>query len=145
MKTVDVAAIPSRTGQRVRNELIFGTTGGGAAAAPIYRLDVALRETMRNTLVTQQGEQLGRPSSFTRIPSCGLKDNEVVFKAWSNAQASYALSAQPCRGFHLRRHALPYPRGEPRRPQFGRYHKDASRRLSVQRRLGEPGGGYRCD
>ena len=59
MKTVDVATIPSRTGQRLRNELLFGTTGGGAAAAPVYRLDVALRESTRNALVTQQGLATG--------------------------------------------------------------------------------------
>jgi LPS-assembly lipoprotein len=30
MKRVQVAGIPSRTGQRLRNELVFGTTGGGS-------------------------------------------------------------------------------------------------------------------
>ena len=43
MKAVDIAPIPSRVGQRLRNELIFGTTGGGEASAPVYRLDIALR------------------------------------------------------------------------------------------------------
>ncbi len=32
MKSVDVATIASRPGLRLRNELIFGTTGGGAAS-----------------------------------------------------------------------------------------------------------------
>jgi LPS-assembly lipoprotein len=92
MKAVDVAAIPSRTGQRLRNELVFGARGGGEAAAPIYRLDVALRESKRNTLVSQQGlasAQVVELDAEYRL--IRIKDNEVVFKAWSNAQASYNL------------------------------------------------------
>jgi len=92
MKTVDVATIPSRPGQRVRNELIFGTTGGGAAAASIYRLDVAVRETVRNTLVTQQGAATGQVVELdAEYRLVRIKDNEVVFKAYSNAQATYTL------------------------------------------------------
>src|SRR3974390_1010571 len=55
MKTIEVANIPSRTGQRIRNELIFGTTGGGERLPTAYRLDVAIRESIRNTLITTSG------------------------------------------------------------------------------------------
>lgn len=90
MKAVDVATIPSRTGQRLRNELIFGTTGGGERAAPIYRLDVALRETTRNTLVTQQGAATGQVVELdAEYRLVRLKDNEVVYKGYSSAQATY--------------------------------------------------------
>ena len=65
MKSVQVATIPSRTGQRLRNELIFGTTGGGEPLAPVYRLDIALRETVRDTLVTTTGAP-DRPGLATR-------------------------------------------------------------------------------
>lgn len=92
MKAIDVATIPSRPGQRLRNELIFGTTGGGGASAPIYRLDVALRETIRNTLVTQQGAATGQIVELdSEYRLVRIKDNEVVFKAYSNSQASYNL------------------------------------------------------
>lgn len=92
MKTVDVATIPSRTGQRLRNELIFGTTGGNAALKPVYRLDVALRETTRNTLVTNQGLPTGQVLQLdAEYRLVRLKDNEVVFKAYSTAEASYNL------------------------------------------------------
>jgi LPS-assembly lipoprotein len=92
MKSVDVATIPSRPGLRLRNELIFGTTGGGAAAAPVYRLDVALRESTRNMLVTQQGLSTGQVVELdAEYRLVRIKDNEVVFKAWSNSQASYNL------------------------------------------------------
>jgi LPS-assembly lipoprotein len=92
MKAVDVAAIPSRTGQRLRNELIFGATGGGAASAPVYRLDVALRESTRNALVTQQGAATSNVIELdAEYRLVRLKDNEIVFKGWSNSQASYNL------------------------------------------------------
>ncbi|MGO9487168.1 MAG: LPS assembly lipoprotein LptE [Rhodomicrobium sp.] len=92
MKTVDIATIPSRPGQRLRNELIFGTTGGGAASAPIYRLDVAITRTVRNTLVTQQGAATGQIMQLdAEYRLVRIKDNEVVFKAYSTAQASYNL------------------------------------------------------
>ena len=34
MKAVQIAPIPSRVGQRLRNELIFGATGGGESSSP---------------------------------------------------------------------------------------------------------------
>jgi len=93
MKAVQIATIPSRTGQRLRNELIFGTTGGGEPSAPIYRLDVALRESVRNALVTQQGlatsQILELDAEFRLVR---IKDNEVVFKAYSSTQAAYNLT-----------------------------------------------------
>jgi LPS-assembly lipoprotein len=92
MKSVDIATIPGRPGQRLRNELIYGTTGGGGAAAPVYRLDVALRETTRNALVTQQGlatSQIVELDAEYRLVR--ISDNEIVFKAWSNSQAAYNM------------------------------------------------------
>ena len=92
MKTVDVAWIGSRPGQRLRNELIFGTTGGSGALPPVYRLDVALRETTRNTLVTKAGLPTGQVVQLdAEYRLVRLKDNEVVFKAYSTAEASYDL------------------------------------------------------
>jgi LPS-assembly lipoprotein len=93
MKTVQVAPINSRTGQRVRNELIFGTTGGGEPLAPLYRLDIALREGVRNTLVTQAGNPTGAILQLdAEYRLVRLKDNETVFKAYSTAEAAYDLN-----------------------------------------------------
>ncbi len=40
---MEVAPIPGRVGQRMRNELIFQSTGGGnAASEPAYRLEIVL-------------------------------------------------------------------------------------------------------
>lgn len=57
---VDVAPIPGRVGQRVRNELIFQNTGGHEIPPPSYRLEVALRDTLHTTLVQSDGTSRGQ-------------------------------------------------------------------------------------
>src|SRR5690349_19802449 len=49
---IDIVTIPGRVGQRIRNELIFQTTGGGEAKQPTMRLEIAIRESIISTLVT---------------------------------------------------------------------------------------------
>jgi LPS-assembly lipoprotein len=93
MKTVQVSAINSRTGLRLRNELVFGTTGGGEPSAPVYRLDIAMRETTRGTLVTQTGAATGSVLQLdAEFRLVRIKDNEVVFKGYSTAQAAYNMN-----------------------------------------------------
>lgn len=53
---VSVAPIPGRVGQRIRNELIYQTTGGGEPLPPNYRLEVAIRETVSSTLVDRTAD-----------------------------------------------------------------------------------------
>jgi len=93
MKAVQIAPIPSRVGQRLRNELIFGTTGGGEASAPVYRFDIALRESVRNTLVMNTGAPTGQilqlDAEFRLIR---IKDNETVFKGYDTSEAAYDLT-----------------------------------------------------
>jgi|SRR5271166_5692442 len=92
MKTINVADIPSRTGQRLRNELIFGTTGGGDRLPALYRLDVAIRESIRNTLITTTGLPTGQILQLdAEYRLVRLKDNEVVYKGYSTAEAAYDL------------------------------------------------------
>ena len=40
MAAVDIAPIPGRVGQKLRNELIFANTGGGYASPTRYRLNI---------------------------------------------------------------------------------------------------------
>lgn len=56
MAQVSVTTIPGRVGQRVRNELIFQTTGGGEAQEKVYKLDIVLRERLTSQLVDAQGD-----------------------------------------------------------------------------------------
>ncbi len=90
MRTVDISTIPGRVGQRVRNELIFDTTGGGEAAVPKFRLDIAVRESVLNTLVAGTGDPEGQIYQvYTQFKLVRLNDNTVVLEGNSNARAAY--------------------------------------------------------
>jgi LPS-assembly lipoprotein len=56
---LEIAPIPGRVGQRLRNELIYQSTGGGLAAQPVYRLEVVIRESLTPTLVQSDGNSSG--------------------------------------------------------------------------------------
>lgn len=90
MASVEIATIPGRVGQRVRNELIFATTRGGYAAEPLYRLNIVVRESENDLLVRQTGDARGRmfrlDADFELIQ---LSDNNVVFKGRSSARAAF--------------------------------------------------------
>ena len=50
LATLDIAPIPGRVGQRLRNEMIFQATGGGnETLSPAYRLEVVLTESISAT------------------------------------------------------------------------------------------------
>jgi LPS-assembly lipoprotein len=58
LSAVDVAPINTpngtrlaRVGGEVRNELIYGLTGGSGAATPSYRLDIRLTSTLQSVIV----------------------------------------------------------------------------------------------
>jgi LPS-assembly lipoprotein len=91
MKTVDINTVPGRVGQRIRNELIFRTTGGGYAAdKPKYRLDIALRESLQNTLISPEGDPEGAIYQiYSEYKLIRLADNKVVLEGHSNARAAY--------------------------------------------------------
>src|SRR5262245_9164499 len=42
LKEVDFAPIPGRVGQRIRNDLVFQSTGGGDPLPPQFRFEVVL-------------------------------------------------------------------------------------------------------
>ena len=60
LKQVDLAPIPGRVGQRIRNEMIFQTTGGGNPLPMTHRLEIVLKENLTSTLVNVQGEAAGQ-------------------------------------------------------------------------------------
>lgn len=91
LASVDIAPIPSRIGQRIRNELIFGTTGGGAKTTePVYRLEIAVKENVISTLVKTDGDALSQiytaDASFNLIR---LSDKKVVLKGTSFGRAGF--------------------------------------------------------
>jgi LPS-assembly lipoprotein len=87
---VDFAPIPGRVGQRVRNELVFQSTGGGNADKPVHRLEVVLKESLVSTLVKTDGDSLSQiyalEASFRLI---NISDKQVVFQGTSNARGGF--------------------------------------------------------
>ena len=89
MRSVEVAPIPGRVGQRVRNELIFKTTGGGSAASSQYRLDVIIRESINALNVEATGEARGQVYVLkAEFKLVSLANRKVVFKGVSNSRAA---------------------------------------------------------
>lgn len=87
---VDVAPIPSRVGQRIRNELIFTNTGGGEAAPPRYRLEIAIREGINSTLVSRTGEAVSQVYSIDAgYKLVSIKDRKVILTGASHARAAF--------------------------------------------------------
>jgi LPS-assembly lipoprotein len=60
MAAVEITPIPGRVGQRLRNELIFATTGGGSAGQTRYRLDIVIKESVTDQLVEITGDATGQ-------------------------------------------------------------------------------------
>ena len=90
MRAVDISTIPGRVGQRLRNELIFKATGGGLANVPKNRLDIAVRESVLNTLVDATGDPKGQIYQiYTQFKLVRLNDNKVVLEGKNNARAAY--------------------------------------------------------
>lgn len=90
LAALDIAPIPGRVGQRIRNELIFESTGGGEAAPPQYRLEVAIRESVTSTLVKIDGNAGGQvynlDASFRLIR---IADKSVVAQGKSYGRAGF--------------------------------------------------------
>jgi LPS-assembly lipoprotein len=90
MAQVDVAPIPGRVGQRIRNEMIFQDTGGRDPLPPTHRLEVAIKETVISTLVRGDGQALGQTytieASFRMIK---ISDKRVVLQGTSHARAAF--------------------------------------------------------
>ena len=90
LKQVDLAPIPGRVGQRIRNEMIFQTTGGGNPLPMTHRLEIVLKENLTSTLVNVQGEAAGQVySAEAAFRLVDTKDKKVVFQGSSHARAGF--------------------------------------------------------
>ena len=91
MAQVSVTTIPGRVGQRLRNELIFQTTGGGGEAAEkTFRLDIVMRERLSSQLVDIEGNaetQIYHIDADFQLTD--TRANKVVFKGQSFGRAGF--------------------------------------------------------
>jgi len=90
LKAVDIAPIPSRVGQRIRNELIFQSTGGGQPLPPEYRLHITIREALGSTLVKSTGEALSQIYTLdAQFKLIRISDRKVVMEGNSHGRAGF--------------------------------------------------------
>ncbi len=90
MAAVDVNPIPGRVGQRVRNELIFASTGGGNAAQPRYRLDIAIKEHVTDQLVQISGDATGEVYELNATYKLiDVTNNKVLLVGTAVSRAPY--------------------------------------------------------
>ncbi|MBL8566481.1 MAG: hypothetical protein JNM89_12260 [Hyphomicrobiaceae bacterium] len=90
LAAVEVAPVPGRVGQRIRNEIVFQTTGGGGAATPAYRLELVLRESVSSTLVKVSGDASGSVYSIDAdFRLIRVADKQVVLQGKSAGRAGF--------------------------------------------------------
>ncbi len=87
---IDIAPIPGRVGQRLRNELIFQSTAGDLPSRPAYRLNIVIRQSITATLVRIDGDSLGSTynldASFKLIR---MSDNTVMLEGKSYGRSPF--------------------------------------------------------
>lgn len=90
LSRVEIAHIGGKTGQRIRNELIFEATGGGTPQPPAYRLQITATESLGATLVRTTGESASSTYnldvSFTLID---IQSKRVLLTGTSHARAPF--------------------------------------------------------
>lgn len=87
---VEIAPIPGRVGQQIRNEVIFQTTGGGHAAPPAYRLEIVVRESITSTLVKISGDASGSVYNLNAdYRLVRISDKKVVTQGNSVSRAAF--------------------------------------------------------
>jgi len=90
MRTVSISSIPGRVGQRLRNELIFGTTGGGHSAAPRYKLKIAIKESLQSTVVAKTGKSKAEAYQLkAAFELVRLEDKTVLLTGTSFGRAAF--------------------------------------------------------
>jgi LPS-assembly lipoprotein len=87
---LDVAAIPGRVGQRIRNELVFQSSGGGELLPPTHRLEVSITESVLTTLVTPLGDSAGQIYALqANFKLVDIKTKQVVLQGTSHGRAAF--------------------------------------------------------
>ena len=90
MKELDIATIPGRVGQVIRNELLFQAGGGGELRPPTHRLEIVTNETVQSTLVALTGDASGAVYSLeAKFKLIRIKDKKVVFQGSSWGRAAF--------------------------------------------------------
>lgn len=90
MAGIDIVPIPGRVGQKLRNELIFDTTGGGNAGQTRYRLEIAIKESVTDQLVQITGDATGQVYQLTatfKLVDSG--NGKIIYQGQAISRAPY--------------------------------------------------------
>src|SRR5688572_10386463 len=90
MAGIDVVPIPGRVGQKLRNELIFDTTGGRNAGTTRYRLEIAIKESVTDQMGQITGDATGQvfqlDATFKLVDSANGK---ILYQGKAISRAPY--------------------------------------------------------
>ena len=91
LASMEVAPIPGRVGQRLRNELIFQATGKGTEAEHAnYRLEIIITESISATLVQIDGNSSGSVYNLdAAFRLVRLNDKSVALQGKSFGRATF--------------------------------------------------------
>jgi LPS-assembly lipoprotein len=89
METVEITPIPGRVGQKVRNELIFATTGGGEGASKQYKLDIVVKQSIIRELVKISGDATGEVLELSASYKLRDGSGKVIMQGKAVSRAAY--------------------------------------------------------
>jgi len=90
LRSVKITNIPGRVGQRIRNELVFQSSGGGELATAKYTLDITITERVTTTLVNVEGDSAGQIYQIDATFKLSNKsDNSIIYNGKSYARAGF--------------------------------------------------------
>ena len=90
MAQIEIVPIPGSTGQRIRNELLFKARGGGNGLPPVYRLEVAIKESNTTTLVLRDGTSAANIYQIdAKFQLVRIKENKVMLQGQSASRATF--------------------------------------------------------
>lgn len=90
MAAVKIQPIPGRVGQKVRNELIFESTGGGEAPPSRFRLDIAIKESVANQMVLITGDATGQVYQLNAtFKLVNVADGKIIMQGNAISRAPY--------------------------------------------------------
>ncbi len=86
---VELAPIPGRNGQRIRNELYFKIYGGGSPQPARYRMEIAIKESTTTTLVLRDGTSGGMIYQIdAKFQLVDVATKKVMFEGVSQSRAA---------------------------------------------------------
>ena len=90
LASVDIAPVPGRVGQRIRNELVFDRSVGNTAIGPDKRLDIVITETLLTTLVNSTGSSSSQVYQLeARYQLVDLKTKQKILDGRSLGRGSF--------------------------------------------------------